>query len=75
MENYIGCKIIKATPMGEHEFTIKYKNRPDLIDGPDRPGYCIKYPDGYISWSPSHVFETAYRIVTDDEISLILNGD
>lgn len=24
------------------------------------PGYAIKYPDGYVSWSPKAVFEEAY---------------
>lgn len=26
-----------------------------------RPGYAIKYPDGYTSWSPKDVFEAAYQ--------------
>ncbi|MCE4544608.1 MULTISPECIES: Gp49 family protein [unclassified Caballeronia] len=25
-----------------------------------KPGYAVKYPDGYISWSPKDVFEAAY---------------
>lgn len=25
-----------------------------------QPGYAVKYPDGYISWSPKGVFEAAY---------------
>lgn len=27
---------------------------------PAEPGYAVKYPDGYISWSPKDVFEAAY---------------
>lgn len=27
-------------------------------------GYAVKYADGYISWSPKHVFERAYQPVT-----------
>lgn len=27
----------------------------------DQEGYIVKYPDGYISWSPKEVFEEAYR--------------
>ena len=45
MENYIGVKIVKAEPM-EKNGTL---------------GYRIKYPDGYISWSPKETFEKAYR--------------
>lgn len=25
-----------------------------------QPGYAVKYPDGYTSWSPKDVFESAY---------------
>lgn len=31
-------------------------------ENPDgRPGYAVKYEDGYISWSPKDVFEAAYQ--------------
>ena len=29
----------------------------------DKEGYKVKYPDGYISWSPKDVFEKAYMKV------------
>ena len=45
MENYIGVKIVKAEP--------EEKN--------GKPGYRVKYPDGYVSWSPKETFEKAYR--------------
>lgn len=41
---YIGCKQVEAW---EH-----------AKDG--KPGYAVKYPDGYISWSPKAIFENAY---------------
>lgn len=41
---YIGVKIVQAW---EEE-----------RDG--RPGYAVKYEDGYVSWSPKDVFEKAY---------------
>ena len=47
IQNYIGVKIVKAEP--------------EEKDG--RPGYKVKYPDGYVSWSPKDVFEKAYRIL------------
>lgn len=28
------------------------------------PGYAVKYPDGYISWSPKAAFEEAYQPIT-----------
>lgn len=45
MKNYIGVKIVKAEP--------KEKNGVH--------GYAVKYPDGYVSWSPKETFEKAYR--------------
>ena len=45
MENYIGVKIVKAEP-----------EEKDGISG-----YRVKYPDGYMSWSPKETFEKAYR--------------
>jgi len=29
-----------------------------------KPGYAVKYSDGYISWSPKDVFEAAYQPIT-----------
>lgn len=34
-------------------------------------GYKVMYPDGYMSWSPKHVFEQAYRIISKEESNLI----
>lgn len=45
MKNYIGVKIVKAEPQENN----------------GAPGYRVKYPDGYVSWSPKDVFEEAYR--------------
>lgn len=41
---YVGVKIIQAWEQEK--------------DG--KQGYAVKYPDGYISWSPKDVFESAY---------------
>jgi hypothetical protein len=57
MKTYIGCKIIKASPMKSPEG--------------DEDGYKVIYPDGYISWSPKDVFEGAYREISDQEKNLI----
>lgn len=52
---YVGCKIIRAYEAAR--------------DGQD--GYAVIYPDGYESWSPKATFETAYRLVTEQEKRLI----
>lgn len=63
LKSYIGCKIIKAEPMGSSDFFVS--------DETDRPGYKVRYPDGYVSWSPKDVFESAYREISDSERALI----
>ena len=45
MKDYIGVKIVKAEPQKKY----------------NRPGYKVKHPDGYESWSPKDVFERTYR--------------
>lgn len=47
---YIGTKQIWAWPQEK--------------DG--APGYAVKYPDGYTSWSPKDVFEAAYLLQGED---------
>lgn len=44
-QHYVGTKIVVAWAQAGK-------------DG--APGYAIKYPDGYMSWSPKEVFEEAY---------------
>lgn len=51
MKTYIGCKIIKAEPLVKD----------------NQPGYRVFYSDGYVSWSPKTVFETAYRELLNAE--------
>lgn len=46
MKRYIGTKIIHAE---------------QAFDFPGNPGYKVKYPDGYESWSPAKPFEESYR--------------
>lgn len=47
---YIGVKQVLAWPQDK--------------DG--APGYAVKYPDGYTSWSPKEVFEAAYLLQGED---------
>ena len=71
---YIGCKIIKAEKMDECSFLAKHKNE-DVSNRETRPGYLVIYPDGYKSWSPQEVFETAYREVMRGEVELFRETD
>lgn len=73
MGKYIGTKIVEAEPMNKFAFYAAVQ-RP--CDPGDEPGYKVRYPDGYTSWSPKGVFEKAYmkiipnpRLKTDISIS------
>ena len=61
MKNYIGVKIVKAQPMTKGEFSKMKGAASPLLEESKEPGYVVKYPDGYISWSPKETFEKAYR--------------
>lgn len=74
MKKYIGCKIIRAEEMDECSFLSKFKKE-DVSNRETRPGYHIKYPDGYDSWSPKEVFEVAYREFTNGEVDLLMDGE
>ena len=69
MKSYIGSKIIQAEPMDEVSFLREVKGK--TVNHETRPGYKVVYPDGYTSWSPQKVFETAYREITQSEFNLI----
>lgn len=70
MDHYIGCKIIAATPMTRHTF-LSMEGKQLIENSEDAHGYLVVYPDGYKSWSPTGVFETAYRKVTTEEIKFL----
>ena len=74
MEQYIGTKMINATPMTRGEYnSLRNWVVPDDEDPTDL-GYLVEYLDGgkpnlqgydgYVSWSPMEQFELAYRPTT-----------
>ena len=75
-ENYVGSKIIRATPMDENSFhrIVKGEIVPEAKE--TREGYLVTYPQmgneqPYQSWSPKEVFENAYRTMTKGEIRIV----
>ena len=67
---YIGAKIIRAMPMDEGSFLRTCKGK-EVMDHENREGYRVTYPDGYVSWSPKHTFEEAYREVSAGERKML----
>lgn len=64
MKEYIGTKIIEAEPMTRGEYA-KLSGRNSILtekgETAEDPGYHVRYPDGYESWSPAFAFEDAYE--------------
>ena len=63
MNNYIGFKLIEAEPMDLYTFRELTNKIQDYTED-NQSGYKVVYSDGYISWSPTKVFEAAYMKVT-----------
>lgn len=70
MKSYIGSKIIQGEEMDECTFLSTEKGK-DVSNRETRLGYKVVYADGYISWSPKAVFETAYREISSGEKELL----
>ena len=70
---YIGTKVIGAEPMDECMF-LRTVKREDTGNRETRPGYKVRYEDGYVSWSPEETFERAYRLITFRELELIFSS-
>jgi hypothetical protein len=70
LKAYVGTKVILARPMTNVEFK---KEKGEALNEPPKEGYRVEYPDLYVSWSPKETFENAYRLVSKDEISMIVD--
>lgn len=87
MEEYIGVKRIKAKAMTREAYnSLRGWVLPKDENGDDE-GYLVEYLnsgsnvegfDGYISWSPSNVFDEAYKKAVDkveaSEIDALVNS-
>jgi hypothetical protein len=71
MKTYIGIKLLKAKPMTRGEYNDYRGWKIPENETASDDGYLVSYqPDGYESWSPKSVFESAYfPIAAEDRIS------
>lgn len=72
MSKFIGVKMVEAKPMKASialSADMKIGNAHS-----DDMGYEVTYPDGYKSWCPKDVFETAYFPLSSNDVK-ILNTD
>ena len=74
MQAYIGTKVINAKVMNLGDYNKERGwNIPEDED-PAKEGYIVRYPDGYISWSPKEQFEESYRVTTGLNFGLALEA-
>lgn len=62
MKKYVGTKHIEAEPMSMQEAYDKGLLQVGKTPIEGKEGYMVKYNDGYTSWSPKEVFDTAYEV-------------
>lgn len=65
MKKYIGTKQVEAEPMtmGQaYERGFLQAGRIPNEAEKEKPGYHVKYADGYERWSPAEPFEKAYKV-------------
>lgn len=67
LTQYLGVKLVFATPMTRGEFNkLKNVEIPEDDASYNDEGYFVKYADDYESWCPKDSFESAYRVVGTD---------
>lgn len=65
---YVGTKALFAQPMKLGDYNIHRGWVIPENEDPNREGYLVQYPDGYVSWSPKEVFEASYQDMTISHI-------
>ena len=61
---YVGTKALFAQPMTLGDYNAHRGWTIPENEDPNREGYLVQYPDGYVSWSPKEVFEASYQDMT-----------
>ncbi len=76
---FITTKIVAVEEMDAFTFATTIRPIPafQVVCGPDgkgQPGYKVRYPDGYVSWSPKEVLEQTGREISPAEVSTVINA-
>lgn len=87
MEKYIGTKVIKARVMNRGDYNEHRGWDIPKNENPEDPGYLVGYPEAngefsgqlkggcqYISWSPRHIFDAAYKPMTGMPFGLAIEA-
>ena len=65
---YVGTKALFAQSMTLGDYNTHRGWTIPENENPNREGYLVQYPDGYISWSPKEVFDASYQEMTISHI-------
>lgn len=65
MEKYIAFKSVEAEECtkADYNFSAGYTITPEQEK---EDGYRVRYPDGYVSWSPKEAFDKSHLEIGDD---------
>ena len=84
MQQYIGVKLINATPITRAAYNAFRGWELPADENGDDKGYLVEYIDGgkanteefegYVSWSPADVFDRAYRPTTGMTFGLAIEA-
>lgn len=61
---YVGTKALFAQPITLGGYNAYRGWTIPKNEDPNREGYLVQYPDGYVSWSPKEVFDASYQEMT-----------
>lgn len=78
MKKYIGTKQVEAEPMNmgqAYEKGLLQAGKVPSKAETDKPGYHVKYADGYESWSPAKPFEEAYKLADTALDRMLIEGE
>lgn len=65
MQQYIGTKLLSATPQTRGEYNEYRGWTPPEGEEQEVAGYLVTYSDGYESWSPKEQFDEAYVAIPE----------
>lgn len=63
-EHVIGTKELDVIPMTRGEYNQVRGWDIPADEDPNDPGCIVRYPDGYVSWSPRYAIDESYRSMT-----------
>ena len=74
MIEYIGTEIVKAEPMTLGDYNDYRGWTIPEDEDPEREGYLVEQPNGYVTWSPKEIFEEYYVGTETNKLAITAKG-